>query len=309
MNAGKTPKTSGEEHIYLVGHTPFKQYLDFMATEPIDAQTLDRKLLADEWRAANEHMQKLQQTEANWADDPPVQPIPKSMEPLLARVHADPIYQKAFTAVPVEIGLVELDRLVVRQKTINLAHVKRLQDRIGASPSQETVYRHCLPFDHPTAAHRVGYVSNNTYVFVSESNDIRFLDSLVFRPQQVSGYQPHGPLAGVVGLVVGFGSNYLNAIATEGRLVLNNGSHRAYALRQLGVTHVPCVLQKAKTRDELTVVAAGALRRSPDLYLKEPRPPVMKDYFDDRVIKIVRMAPTARHVRIHFTVETVDVPE
>src|SRR5205085_5385811 len=97
------------------------------------------------------------------------------------------------------------------------------------------LYRVCLPIDHPTVPHRAGYVADNTYVFVSESNDIRFLDSVVLNPEQVVHYQSHGPIAGVLGLVVGYGSNYLNAIAAEGRLVLNNGSHRAYALRDLGV--------------------------------------------------------------------------
>ena len=56
----------------------------------------------------------------------------------------------------------------------------------------------------------------------------------MLRPEQVTDYQAAGPLAGVVGVAVGYGSNFLNAVALGGRLVLNNGFHRAYALRPSG---------------------------------------------------------------------------
>ena len=65
-----------------------------------------------------------------------------------------------------------------------------------------------------------------------------------------------------MGLVVGFSSNYLNVVAAEGRLVLNNGYHRVYALRERGVTHVPCVMQRVTRREELELVGTGALRRA-----------------------------------------------
>lgn len=303
------PKSSAEEHVYVLGHTPYKQFLDFMTTEPIDAPMMDRKVLGDEWRAANEYMATLQQSEPDWADNPPVTSLPAGMEGLLAQVLADPIYLRAFSAVPAEIRVVELDRLIVRQKQINLAHVQRLKAEFGYTPSPESVFRICLPFDHPMPDYRVGYVGDNTFVFTSVSNDIRFLDGLALRPDQVRDYQASGPIAGVVALVVGFGSNFLNAISAEGRLVLNNGSHRAYALRDLGITHVPCVIQKVTHRDELNVVGAGALKRTPDLYLKGPRPPVLRDYFDPRLRKIVRLAPKARHVRVRYTIDTFDVPD
>ena len=131
----------------------------------------------------------------------------------------------------------------------------------------------------------------------------RFLESLVLQPEQVKGVQSHGPIVGVLGILVGFGSNYLSAIAAEGRIVLNNGTHRAYALRELGLKQAPCVIQKAATRREVKSVAVGSLRKHPDLYLKEPRPPVLKDYFDDRLRQGIRIPPVQRHVKVRFTVD------
>jgi hypothetical protein len=59
----------------------------------------------------------------------------------------------------------------------------------------------------------------------------------------------------------------------------------------------------------LDVVATGSLRRSPDAYLQAPRPPVLKEYFDPKIRKIVRLAPASRHVRVRFRTEHADVPE
>jgi hypothetical protein len=307
--AGPSPpadRTVTEDHIYLLAGTPFEQYRDFLLKELPDSDPGRIQRIAEEWRAASLYLLQLRLTEPTWADSPQVLPIPAELDSLTAQVRADPIFHQAFS-LPTEIALVELDRLVVRQELVNLAQVERLKEQLGPGPTPEQVFRVCLPFDHPPVEHGVRAVSSDTYVFTSESNDIRFLKSVILPPEQVQGIKTHGTIVGVLGIVVGYGSNYLNAIAAEGRLILNNGSHRAYALRDLGITHVPCVIQKATTPGELTGVAAGSLRKRPDFYLKEPRPPVLKDYFEPRLRQVLRLRPINRHVKVRFTVETYDV--
>jgi hypothetical protein len=109
-------------------------------------------------------------------------------------------------------------------------------------------------------------------------------------------------------LTIGFGSNYLNALEVEGRLVLNNGSHRAYALRDLGLTHAPCIVQQVTRRDELDLVASGDVQVNPDRYLKVPRPPLLKDYFDPQLRKVVPVPRKNRLVRVQYGFEQSDVP-
>lgn len=299
---------TGEDHVYLVGHATLADYLGFLS-ERASPPGADQRSRADEWRAAHDRLKELRAAEAGWADRPPVAPLPPALEPLLADVHADPIFQRAFAVLPAEVRLVELDRLVVCQRLINLTHVARLKERWGGPPSAGQLFRICLPYDQGTPAFRVGRgAKKDEVVFLSDSNDLRVLECTVLRPEEVPGFRPLGPVAGVVGLVVGFGSNYLNVIAGEGRLVLNNGYHRAYALRELGVTHVPCVLQRLSRREELGAVGGGTLRRKPDDYLVAPRPPVLKDFFDPRLCRPVRLAPRGQQVRVSFTVEELPVP-
>jgi hypothetical protein len=285
-----------------------REYLTFMAAEPVGAAAADRRALAADWRAAHDRLAQLRRAEEDWADDVRPQPLPAALEPLAAEVAADPIFQTSFAVLPTRVALVELDRLVVAQKAINLTHVQRVRDRLGPDPTAEQLFRVCLPTDHTPLGHRVARVGSDSFAFVCDSDDLRFHAPVLLAPGQVTGYRPFGPVAGVVGLVVGFGSGHLNVVSHEGRLILNNGYHRAYALRQLGVTHVPAVIQQVRRADELVAAGGTAFRRKPEHYLQSPRPPVMKDYFDPELRRIVPLVPTSRHVRIRFTVEEVDLP-
>src|SRR5262249_8246714 len=163
---------------YLYAHTRLADFLDYMARETADGLALDRGRLTDEWRSASARFQSLQQTESGWANRAAVGSLPQSLEPLVRRVAADPIFVTSFSAVPGQIGMVELDRLVVSQKTINLAPVNRIKELIGPSPDRDTVFRVCLPFDHPTPPAEVTRIAKDTFEIVSGSNDLRFLESL-----------------------------------------------------------------------------------------------------------------------------------
>jgi hypothetical protein len=299
-------RATGEDHLYLVAGAPFEKYRDFLVKELPEVYAGRQDQIAEQWRIASVYLLQLRVTEPAWADDPPVLPLPRELEPLAERVRSDAIFQRGFT-LPAEFGLVELDRLVVHQEIINLKQVERLKEQLGPHPSPEEVFRVCLPYDRPIVEHKVHAVSSNTFVFSSPSNDIRFLESMVLRPEQVPGCQTHGTVVGIVGVLVGYGCNYLNAIAFERRLVLHNGSHRAYALRELGISHVPCIIQKPATRQQLEGVAVGSLRRRPDSYFKEIRPPVLKDYFDPRLRQVLRLRPAERQVKVKCTIETTDV--
>ncbi len=183
-----------------------------------------------------------------------------------------------------------------------------MKARIGANPNPETIFKTALPFEHPIPTVHIGRVGQNAFTFASPSNDLRLIDVALLDGQQISGFQPHGTLARAVGLLVGFGINYLQVVHVDGRLILGNGSHRAYALRDIGVTHVPCVVQEVTRRDELEVVGIQDVAANPDRYLKDQRPPLLRDYFDERLRIVVPVPRQHRQLKIAFGVENLDVP-
>jgi len=137
---------------------------------------------------------------------------------------------------------------------------------------------------------------------------MRFLGAMPMAAENIKDYPPPGNLAGVIGLAVGFGSNFLNAIYAENRLILNNGSHRAYALRDLGITRVPCIVQHISSRDELGVLACTAVTDAPNFFLQDRRPMMLKDYFDPRLRKVLRVQRRLRQVTVKFDVDITFVP-
>ena len=294
------------ENLYLTGRPTLRDYLHYVRSHAVTPP--DKGVLTDEWEAAAEVLRTLEKDEAGIADDPPREQLDKAYEPLLIEFLKDPLVRYGFNTVPTEVVLVELDRLVVYQKHIDLSFVPQLECALGPTPDDEQIFRTCLPFDHPQPPVGWSRVKHDQYVFMSPSNDLRFLGAMPMESRHIADYVPPGNLVGVVGIAVGFGSNFMNAIRCEGRIILNNGSHRAYTLRKLGITRAPCIVQHASDREQLDVVAASDVEEDRDLYLKHPRPPMLKDYFDPRLHRVLEVHRRLRQIRVRFQVEENSVP-
>jgi hypothetical protein len=148
----------------------------------------------------------------------------------------------------------------------------------------------------------------DSFVFMSPSNDLRFLGTMPLKPGHIQDYPPPGDLVGVLGLAVGFGSNFMNAIYSQKRLILNNGSHRAYTLRKMGITHAPCIIQHVSSSAQLDVVACSEVTDKPDFFLKKRRPSMLRDYFNPRLHKVMTVHRRLRQVTVKFEVEESYVP-
>jgi len=307
--AGSPNDNAADETLYLIGRPTLKQFLRFVRNNAVNPP--DDGTLTDEWEAASNVLQGIEKQEAGAPDNPPIvriEPDSKN-EPLLTEFLKDPLVRNGFNTVPTEIGWVELDRLVVYQHHIDLTYASLLARELGTSPSVEQIFRTALLHDHPQTEVKWARARGNRFVFVSRSNDVRFLGTMKLQPHNIVDYPPPGNLAGVIGIAVGFGSNFLNVICAENRLILNNGSHRAYALRKMGVTHVPCIIQHASSREKLDVLAATEVMERPDYYLKHPRPSMFKDYFDPKLHKVLHVRRQLKQITVKFEVDDVYVPE
>jgi len=297
-----------DDYIYLLGRPTLRQFLSFIRHRTLNGRFADLGASTDDWRSAASHIARLEKTEGGFPDHPVISELPAHLEPLRDRFMRDPLVKHGFNLVPAQVGIVDLDQLVVYQHHIDLAYVARLKERLGATPNEEAIFQLCLPFDQSrppvqwTRAHR------DTYVFSSPSNDLRFLGAMPMDPEHVTGYPPPGLLVGVVGLAVGFGSNFLSVISAFDRLILHNGSHRAFALRDLGITRVPCVIQHVYSREELNVVASDAVAERPDVFVSHKRPPMLKDYFDPNLRKILPVIRRLRQVTVKFQTDEAYVP-
>jgi hypothetical protein len=291
--------------LYLTGRPTLRHFLRF-ATKARDCEP--ECALVDEWHAASEVVRTLEKEEGGIADHPEVLPLGPEYEPLLIEFLKDPIQRASFNTVPTDIALVELDKLIVYQKHIDLTFTGQLERELQPTPDIGRVFRTCLPYDHPKPPVKWARVDSDSYVFVSPSNDLRFLGALPITDGQLPDCASLGDVVSVLGLAIGFGSNFMNALFTDHRLILNNGSHRAYTLRNMGFTHAPCIVQHVASRDALDVLASREVRSDLDLYLKHQRPPMLRDYFNPQLHKVFSFQPRLQQIKVHFEVSEADVP-
>ncbi len=291
------------EEIWLLGQPPLQGYLEFVEEMAIADGSVARATLVDEWRAANDYYGELEETEAGIADEVEIFDIDPALQPLADAVAADPRFRRAFDTLPTRFAMVEIDRLVVGHPYVSRDHIDRICTGIGSAPTPEALFHFCQPLDRVEAPVQVRKTGAHSYMFWSASSDFRYQETELLRAAQIAGYEPLGPLGGMVGVMVGFGSNFVNAIQSDDRLLLHNGHHRVCALRALGITHAPCIVQSVTRLDELRLVASRSVLDDPAFYFRSKRPPLLKDFFDPRIRKIVPVRSMANVVEVSIEVK------
>jgi hypothetical protein len=268
----------------------------------VDGADLDRSILVGDWRRANEYYQELEESETGIADEIEVLELDPMLAPLVADVTADSRYRHTFKTFSTRFGMVELDRLGLFQTWVSQLGTDRLQERLGPAPDPQELFRFCQPPEVPEAPVKIRKVGAERYVFTCESTDFRGLVPVLLRPDQIRDHETSSRNSGVVGLTAGFGPNFLTGVrlGEDGRVLLQNGYHRAYALRALGITHAPCVIQTVTGPDELEVVVPAKVAQDLDFYFASARPPLLKDFFDPKIRKVHQVYKTLKTVEVEF---------
>ena len=103
---------------------------------------------------------------------------------------------------------------------------------------------------------------------------------------------------------MGASCNLIDVVRWGDRLVLNNGHHRAHALRAQGLTHVPALIQVCGTSDELALAASAEIVDNSDLYFELPRPPLLRDFDNPALTHNLTTPRLQRQLRLSFKVES-----
>ena len=122
-----------DDFVFLNGRPPIQEFIGFIKIMAANGHDIESNALVREWRSANDRVRELEQAESGFADNPVVGPIDPVAAPFLQAALASPSAQKTFGAVPVEWCTVELDRLVVYQRFINLRYVGELKGVVPAA--------------------------------------------------------------------------------------------------------------------------------------------------------------------------------
>jgi hypothetical protein len=301
-----SPQPVTEPWVFLLGRPPMEEYISFVI-QATPGQNVDFPLLTTQWRNAATVVDELTKSEAGVADNRSAAPLPDSLQEQATRFMSDPAVQATYALLPSHVALVDLDDLVVFQKQINLRYVNELLPLVdGSDDIDEQLFNFCMAIDQPEPSINRGQTANNTFVFQSTSTDMRFLGAALLDAGQITGYTPQGRAHSAVVLYVGYGVNALNVLNVGNRLILNNGSHRAYALKAAGLKSALAIVQDITREEELGF--APPVQQNKNLYLEHRRPPMLKDYFNSSLHEVVQVPRRSRQVRLQFGMEAQDIP-
>jgi hypothetical protein len=298
------PDAASEELIWLLGQPHLQNYLDFVRDKVVGGAAISPRLLADEWRAANDHYYTLEQEEAGLADGADCLPLDPCFAPLARSLARNRFFRRTFDTLPTQIRMVELSRLIVSQSTVSAAFGAGLRAQLCDAPSPETLFRFALPTDRPQPSVKVRKAGKSRWIFTSDSTDFRLHSPALLDPSQVAGLDTFGPVAAIVALMPGFSSNFLSVIRSDERLLLDNGYHRAFAMLSAGITHAPAVVQTVTRKDELHIVGNEDVSADPAFYFRAARPPLLKDFLDPMLGKRLRAHRMQTTIEIDVTTRT-----
>ena len=183
-----------------------------------------------------------------------------------------------------DIAMVDLDQIVAFQPSV---FTDTTADRVaGLDPRDlRSIAGLTLPIND-TAPVAVQYDAlNRAYTITSPNPNLRVIGNFDDRPAD-------GPPG--LGFRVAVAASFIQVARFQGRLVLRDGYHRSYGLLSRGITRVPVYVRDFDTTENLA--PAGMLPQGTWL---GDRPPLLRDYHDDRVAESVLLAAQHRMIVIH----------
>lgn len=299
--------TACEKHQLLIGHPPASDFFHFVRTVAADGERFDADELTQIWRKANARVRELREVESGLAERIDCRELPEEMREPAASALADAV-SRGYRTAPRRWQLLELDRLTVVQKRINLTWTAQLALTLGRSPSDRQLIEFAAGASVTRPSVRVARADDGTYTLACSSGELRFLGTQFIDPSQPVTPRIPGGSTHVIGLFIGMGFNVMSALRYRNRLILTNGTHRAFTLRQHGLTHAPCLVIDAEHDDDLDLAGVREVRGQIERFARLPRPPLLKDYFDPELRWTVPVPRSQHALQIQVTSRSLRVP-
>src|SRR5215469_14271663 len=297
MNEAISPTVEFYRYRYLMGAMLRQHLLATVRLWCIPSELGRVEAIGQAWSAASSRMTQLVQSEAGAADSIVVADPPVTVKGRLEQIASDPLFRASFSALPASFKVVEIDRLVAPQREVNLDYVDEITARIPG-PGVEDLLEFCVGPRSAPPEWKVLQTAQNQLLVTSKSIDLRFLGGFrkPITEDDVAVAHTGGQPVEAVTLLIGYGAASINVFSVGNRMILNNGFHRVFALRSKGITRMPVVVQSVAQSDiEFPNELLGLSR---EYLVHNPRPVLLRDFFDDSLTVELRLAPRRKTVKI-----------
>ncbi len=253
------------------------------------------------WERAQEKKLSLAESEAGVADEIEVSEIDSEFSEKLDHLSEQPVFRNTFKNCSTEFKMVEIDKLIAYSFAIRLRFVDLMRRKCPPNPSAAELIDICLPLTVSQTDVTRKTIDPLNYLYSSDSMDLRIIDviSKPVKELDLSNIAEGSPVKALITLL-GFGFPMVLTASVGKRLVLDNGYHRLYVLRSLGVKRVPAVVTDNLSYAEKVMPV--------DYLANAPRPPLFKDFFDPDLAVEVTKPRLRRAIRISIVPQLFTVP-
>ena len=295
-------------YLYLLGAMQQSQLTMTVRLACIPEEIARLPEIVQAWRRASARMLQLTREEAGVTDQIVIEDTPGGILKRLQEIEADPLFLASFSDLPTSFKIVEIDKLIAPQREVNLDYVSTLRSRIKSKRVEDLVEFCVGPRREPPPL-KVLQTAYNQMTYTSRSLDLRFLGGFPkpIGEDDIRVAHTGGQPVEAVTLLIGFGAAPINAWMVGKRLVLANGFHRIVALRMQGVTQIPIVIRHvANPEIEFPEQYIGLSRQ---YLLQNPRPVLVKDFFDRELTLELRLKPRSKTLKVAWGPEDALIPE
>jgi len=293
---------------YLYAFATQAEVLQHIRTQALDNEKSTQAQIMESWEKLQPRVLQMLSDETGLAETIQVQAIPPEYEPILQQYGANPLFQRNFSNLPTCFAIVEIDKLIAAQRTVNQNYSEKLVDSFPKNLQMADLLPICVDPTRTMDPIQHLEVAPNYHVFSSQNSDIRFLGTFQknLSPDDLNYAIMGGIPAAAIITFIGYGASPINVFQVGSRIILNNGFHRIYALRSIGITHIPVVLQVVQNPTlEFPPSVAGLPK---EYLLGSPRPVMIKDFFEPDFAITLRIKERIKVVTLGSSLSQYDVP-
>jgi hypothetical protein len=218
------------------------------------------------------------------AGQPEISPIPASHRAYIQQVAALPwVAPHLASYVGVRWGMVEIAPLLAFQLTVSTDRSQFHCGNFAASPTMDQILWCCLPVAQPQEPVRV-IGTQQSMMITARSLNVRLIECGQLQPN-------------VIGIAFGVAIPLMHVVNCNGRYLLQNGFHRAHALGQCEVTHVPCLIRVATSAADAGIRTDGVTFTETLLY--SANPPTMGHFSRGRA-HAVQLRPFTKAIHVSW---------
>lgn len=272
-----TPPRRERTLLYMYGAVTKSELNSFLEINSVDSNERKNNLKSN-WLGAAEFFQELVKSEKGIAETISSKQFSSFQKSFVATLQGDQSFTRTFSNFPLTFEEIEIDRIVAAQRCVHLEYIEKLKNQYVHS--DENILKFCLDTGGDSTPLKVGRSAQNSYTLSSENPGLRFLGvyDQPYISQNKSSFNIGGQPVQSVVIVLGYGASTMNVYRVGKRVILNNGFHRLYTLRSLGISHAPVVVQHVTNPElELPPVIADLPR---EYLVSSARPALMKDFFE-----------------------------